>query len=134
MKLDGSILGWGIVLGLAVLTGCGKKTESPAQSTNTPATNTTSSSGNPLTAPVDYLGAINRAQKSATRVVDLAPIQQAIQLFRASEDRFPRDLKELVAQQYLTKMPEAPPGMQFAYNPSTGQIRLVAVAPSPTPP
>ena len=50
------------------------------------------SSGNPLTAPVDYLGAMGKAQKSASKTVSAAGLDQAVKLFYAQEGRFPKDL------------------------------------------
>ena len=59
-------------------TGCGKKdAASSASATNAAA----SSSGNPLTAPVDYLGAVSKAQKTAVKVIDVSSINKAIQEF-----------------------------------------------------
>jgi hypothetical protein len=101
--------------------GCGKK-EDAAQlkSTNPP-----SSSGNPITAPVDYLGALSKAQKSSVKAIDTAYITQAVQFFNASEGRYPKDLNELVAEKYLPKLPDLPPGTKFDYNPASGQVRIV---------
>lgn len=108
-----------LTMSLAVA-GCGKRDSAPTPpATNQPA------SGNPITAPVDYLGAIGQAQKQAAKVVDLAQVQQAIQQFRAAEDRYPKELGELVKEGYLAKIPSLPAGMNYQYNPATGQIRAV---------
>lgn len=90
-------------------------------------TSTTSKppSGNPVTAPVDYLGAVSKARNASAKVIDSATINRAIQLFYAEEDRFPRDLNELVASKYLPSVPAAPPGTRWAYNPRTGAIQAV---------
>ena len=108
-----------ISLGLA---GCGKKegVATTAKSKNPPA-----ASGNPLTAPVDYLGAVSQAKKVAVKTVDLAALNQAIQLFRASEERFPKNLNELVSEGYLPRLPTAPPGTKLEYIPASGQVRQV---------
>lgn len=105
---------------LLALTGC-KKTEeaTPAKSTNQ-----TSSSGNPLTAPVDYLGAVGQAKKYSEKAIDLAQLKNAIQQFNAMEERFPKDLNELVQQHYLVSVPVPPRGMKLAYNPQTGDVRI----------
>ncbi len=108
----------GIVL---VLAGCGQQ-ESPATA---PATNQ-ASTGNPITAPVDYLGAVNQAQKHSAKVVDTVQVQQAIRQFNAAEDRFPQDLAELVKEGYLPKLPALPSGMKYQYNPANGQIKVVS--------
>jgi len=84
-----------------------------------------SSSGNPLTAPVDYLGATVKAQQSATKTIDLSYAKQAIQLFNASEGRFPKDLDELVSTHYMGQLPTLPRGVKLDYDANTGNIALV---------
>jgi hypothetical protein len=101
-----------------LLAGC-KKDASTAASTNQPG------SGNLLTAPVDYMGAVVQAKKRAEKVVDSVNLTQAVQLFYAQEDRFPRDLNELVVKRYVAAIPPAPPGTTWAYNPQTGAINAV---------
>ncbi len=98
---------------------CGQKKEDAAA----PASG--SSSGNPLTAPVDYIGAVGKAKNVAEKQVDLASVNKAIQLFQAQEDRLPRDLNELVAQRYLPALPSLPTGSRFAYNPQTGDLKIL---------
>ena len=114
-------LGYLILAAGLLLFGCSKKESAPAaQSTNAAA-----ASGNPLTAPVDYLGAVGKAHKSAVKIVDLTSLSQMVQLFNASEGRFPKDLNELVTQKYLPSLPAPPYGMTFDYNPATGQVKVV---------
>jgi hypothetical protein len=105
-----------------LLTACGKKSAptSVAKETNPPA-----SSGNPLTAPVDYLGAVGAAQKTAVRVVDKASIQRAIDMFNAQEDRYPKDLSELIAKHYLPSLPALPRGMKYLYDAGAGKVEVV---------
>lgn len=112
----------GGLLVLLVWTGCGKPAEEAtrASATNSP------SSGNPLTAPVDYLGAVGAAQKKAVQVVDTTTLQRAVESFAAGEDRLPASLKELVSEGYLPKLPDVPRGMRFDYDPATGRVRVVA--------
>ncbi len=112
-----------LAMGL-LLAGCSKKQETAA----VPKTNEVSS-GNPLTAPVDYLGAVAKAKHVAEKTVDTASLKRAIELFHAQEDRFPKDLNELVAQHYLPALPALPVGMQYAYNPQTGEVGLVRTQP-----
>src|SRR6267378_2584338 len=90
-----------LLVGLTLI-GCSKNSDTPAQSTNS------TTSGNPLTAPVDYLGAISKAQKSAVKTIDTAALNQAIQLFNAQEGRNPKDLNELVEKKYIGQIPDAP--------------------------
>ena len=110
-----------LVAGLCLFSGCGKKDAAPPA----PPTNAPSASGNPLTAPVDYLGAVNQAHKNAIKTIDTAALSRQIDLFHEQEDRYPKDLNELVSQHYLNSLPKAPYGMKLQYNPATGQVRVV---------
>ena len=85
-----------------------------------------SSGNNPITAPVDYIGAVTKAQTVAEKTVDVAAISKAIQMFQVEEGRLPKDLNELVEQKYLPKLPAAPAGQQLSYDPSTGKVKVVA--------
>jgi hypothetical protein len=108
------------VLALGLLTACEKKTEPapepPAKS---------SSSGNPVTAPVDYLGAVGGAKKSMEGKLGNVGLTQAIQQFQAMEERLPTTLQELVTKGYLRELPKPPYQMKFAYNPQTGEVKVV---------
>src|SRR5438477_4701050 len=99
------------------LSGCGKK----EAATTAGATNENYSSGNPVTAPVDYLGAVAKAKKTAENTIDAVNLNQAIQQFGAAEGRYPTDLNELVTEKYLPRLPEPPYGMKFVYDANTGQ-------------
>ena len=104
-----------------LLFGCGKtETATGPKPTNAP-----SSVGNPITAPVDYLGATLKAQQSAVKTVDTVSIDQAIKMFYTEEGRFPKDLNELVSHGDLPRLPNPPNGMRFAYDPRTGRIKVV---------
>lgn len=83
------------------------------------------SSGNPVTAPVDYLGAVAKGQQSAIKSIDTAQLKQAIQNFQISEDRLPASLDELVAKGHLRQIPPAPNGMKIQYDPKTGAVTVV---------
>ena len=113
-----------LVLGGAIfLTGCGDNTsQKSAQVTNAEPRYDT---GNPVTAPVDYLGAVGQAQKYAIKQIDLAQINQAIMFFHEAEDRYPNDLNELVAKHYLGEIPQAPYGMKIVYNSTDGSVKVV---------
>lgn len=118
-----------IVASSLLLAGCGKKdsTQTPGD-TNQVSTNqvsTNQASGNPLTAPVDYLGALGQAKRVSEKVVDTAALNQTIQLFYAQEDRFPKDLNELVTMRYLSSLPKPPYGMKFEYDARSGQMKVV---------
>jgi hypothetical protein len=101
-----------VILSIATMTlaGCGRK-DTPGE--------------NPLTAPVDYLGAAARAKQASERTIDTIGLNQAIRLFHATEGRYPHDLRELVTQRYLPRIPEAPHGMKIVYDAGNGQVRIV---------
>ena len=103
---------------LLALAGCGDQQGSPKPAD----TNATTS---PATAPADYLGALDKAQKSAAKVTDVASINQAIQAFKVDNDRFPKDLNELVQEKYLPRVPEAPYGMKLVYDANLGKVKVV---------
>lgn len=115
------------LLSMALLTGCGPSTPT----SNTAATNPPAS--NPANAPFDYLSAQGKALRTAERTVSVAELQQAIQKFQAMEDRWPRNLNELVEQRYLNSAPTAPRGQHFLYNPTSGQIRVIPAPVTPEP-
>ena len=110
-----------LLLGGLVLSGCGKKGEKSTASS----TNDSNSSGNPLTAPVDYLGAVAKAKKSAEKTVETVSLNQAIQQFGVAEGRYPKDLNELVTEKYLPKLPDAPYGMKIVYDAAKGEVKVV---------
>jgi hypothetical protein len=107
-----------LLAAVAAVAGCGKKEEpkKPADTT---------SSGNPLTAPVDYLGAVGKAKTTVSKNLDLANVSQAIKMFEAAEERLPKSLNELVEKGYLPKLPVAPQGQKLSYDANTGQIKVV---------
>jgi hypothetical protein len=109
---------WFLTAGVVALVGCGDNSSSkPAANNN--------SSGNPVTAPVDYLGAVAKAKKTGVAVADLAPLRQAIQVFKTEEDRYPKDLNELVKEKYMPAIPAPPYQMKYAYNPANGKLTIV---------
>jgi hypothetical protein len=107
-------------LTLVLFTGCDKKPPAPVASTNT-----TSSTSSPLTAPVDYLGALGKGQQLAVKTVDTASIDRAIQMFSVEEGRLPKDLNELVTEKFLPRIPDAPYGMKIVYDANAGTVRVV---------
>ncbi len=112
---------WGGVASLAGLlcvAGCGEKSSSQAQTTNTAKAST------PLSAPADYLGAVAGAKALAEKTVDLAQLNQAIQMFQAEEGRYPKDFNELIAKGLLTQVPKAPYGKKIEYDPATGKVSI----------
>src|SRR2546429_7315672 len=110
-----------VALGALALCGCGKK---EAKSTSS-STNESYSSGNPVTAPVDYLGALAKAKKNSEKTIDTVALNQAVQQFTVAEGRYPKDLNELVTEKYMPRLPEPPYGMKIVYDPNTGTAKVV---------
>jgi hypothetical protein len=105
------------------ITGCGDSTTSKKTSSGN--TNAAADSASPLTAPVDYLDAINKGQRSAERTVDTASLTKAIELFHIENGRFPKDLNELVTEKFLPQIPTPPRGMKISYDAATGKVKVV---------
>lgn len=116
------------VAAFAVLSGCKKeKPDAPPAPTAKAATNSeaaSTSSGNPILAPLEYISAAGRAQVAADKATDLASINQAVTMFQATEGRYPKDLNELVTSGTIRKLPAPPHGMQIQYDPGTGKVRI----------
>ena len=98
-----------------LLAGCGNDTSKSS-----------TSGGNPITASADYIGAVGQAQKSALKTTGKASLDQAINMFQAEKNRLPNNLDELVSSGILPKLPAAPNGMRFDYDPATGTVKAVA--------
>jgi hypothetical protein len=110
-----------LVAGTALLLGgCGEKASQPAQGTNS-----TSSGGSVATAPVDYLGAMGKAQQNAVKTVDTVSVNQAIQQFNVGEGRNPKDLNELVEKHYMPQIPTPPNGTKLDYDATAGTVKVV---------
>ena len=104
------------LVGCALLAGCG---DSGSGSSG-------ASSGNPATAPADYLRSITKAQQNAVKTVDLSALTKAIQMFQVEQGRLPKDLNELVAMKYISKIPDAPFGKKIVYDADSGAVKMVA--------
>ena len=100
-----------------LISGCGDS--------STPAKPSSNSSGNPITAPVDYLGAVAAAKKSEDKNLDLVSINQAINQFEAAEGRKPKSLEELVETKYLVSIPKPPHGMKIVFDPIKSTVKIV---------
>ena len=98
-------------------TGCGDDQKTP------PASGT--ASGNPLTAPADYVGALGAAHKAAKKTLGAVGLDQALKTFFAEENRFPKDLNELVTKGTIAQIPPAPAGMKYDYDAKTGIVKVV---------
>jgi hypothetical protein len=112
-----------LAVGLIVC-GCSEKKET-ASPAPPPAKAEAAPGNNPLTAPVDYLGAVAKAKKTADATLDSAALNQQVQLFYGQEGRYPKDLNELVTEKYLKSLPTPPHGTKLEYNPANGQVKVV---------
>ena len=101
--------------------GCGGSSDKPAA----PATNSSTSSGSPLTAPVDYIAAAGKAQQNAIKTVDTTSLNQAIDLFHVDQGRYPKDLNELVEKKFVPELPPPPFGMKLVYDANSGKVSVV---------
>lgn len=104
-----------------VLPGCGdKKPSEPPKPTNS-----SNATGNPITAPVDYLGAVAQAKKSMEKSIEMSSLRQTVQQFQAGEGRLPKSLDELVAEKYINSIPKPPYGLKIVYDPASGDVKIV---------
>jgi hypothetical protein len=83
------------------------------------------SSGNPVTAPVDYLGAVNKGRNKAIVSAGLMQVNSAINQFKATSSQPPTSLQELISEGLLAELPAVPNGMKWNYNPQTGAATVV---------
>ncbi|MES1180428.1 MAG: hypothetical protein ABUL66_01050 [Verrucomicrobiota bacterium] len=97
------------------LSGCGDSSKPGTVANNV---------SNVVTAPVNYLGAVVEAKKHSEKVIDVAYLTQAIQMFNVQEGRYPKTLQELVPT-YVAKLPEPPFGTKLAYDATTGTVKVV---------
>lgn len=96
-----------------ILIGCGKEDKSSPPSSAAPAA-----------APAGYVGALARGQQVAVKTVDVASLNENVRLFNVQEGRYPKDLQELVAKQYLGALPNPPAGMKFVYDAAQGKVSV----------
>ena len=108
-----------------ILVACGgspKKDKSAKVDKKSKSEEAASEDGNPLLAPVNYLGALGKAKNVSEKKINLANIQNAINQFKAVEGRYPKSLGELVKEGYYAKLPAPPKGKRYLYNSKTGQV------------
>ncbi len=108
-------------LSAGVLLGCSKESVS-----NAPPPGLGTSSATPAPPPPGYLGTVANAPSKALKVLDVATLNQAIQMFRVQEDRYPTNLEELTVTGLINRMPEVPRGMKLEYDATTGQVAMVS--------
>ena len=110
----------GLTAFLLVLTiGCKDKSNTQSSS----ATNATG--GSVVTAPVDYLSAVAKAQQKAVKTIDTTSLDKAVQLFNVDHGRNPTDLNELVKEKYIAELPSTPYGTKLNYDSVSGRVTVV---------
>lgn len=57
-----------------------------------------------------------------TPMDNMMALKQAIQAFNTKEGHYPKTLDEL-APNYIAKIPDAPSGFKYAYDPATGDLK-----------
>src|SRR5204863_9887937 len=71
------------------------------------------SSGNPLTAPADYVGPWGKAQTSAQTTLSTVATDQALKAVSGEEGRYPKDWSELATKGTISQIPPPPRGMNY---------------------
>jgi hypothetical protein len=104
------------IVAAGLLAGCGGKSGSGPQTTNSVSLATNGFGG--------YVKSLGEAQKSADKTIDVSYINQAIQLFNVQEGRYPKDLQELVPN-YVAKIPAAPFGYKIIYDTNSATVKVV---------
>jgi hypothetical protein len=66
-----------------------------------------------------------KAQKSPIKMVEMAVLKQAIDLFQVDKGRFPKNLNELVTEKFIPKISEAPHGSMIDYDAKMGKVKFV---------
>lgn len=114
-----------IIIGLIFVSCSANEEEKTAPPDNAQPAASSAESGNPLTAPVDYLGAVVAAKGRAESKLAITSVSQAVQVFIVTEGRLPASLEELVSKQYLPRLPQIPQNLDYKYDPATGAVDLV---------
>ena len=96
-------------------------TEQPAN----PAAGVTPPSG-PPPKPVNEEKAAPLPGETAYDPKNLDTINYAVRKFFSQIGRPPRDVSELVARGYISKVPVPPPGKKYIYDPAEQEFKLVA--------
>jgi hypothetical protein len=92
-----------------VAAGCGKNNSSSLQDTKK---------------ALDYGNTLVNAKKTADKTIDVAALNQEVQLFYVQEGRFPKTLEELTPG-YISKIPPAPLGYKINYDATKGEVTVV---------
>lgn len=107
------------LVALVFATGCGQSDNAPQTSS---ATNRSMTNDGAFG---QYMGGLQQAKQNAGKTVDVASLREEIDLFHVDKGRYPNNLDELVQENYMKKVPDAPYGMKIDYNPETGEVKVV---------
>jgi len=72
---------------------------------------------------LDYGNTLVNAKKTADKTIDVAALNQEVQLFYVQEGRFPKTLEELTPS-YISKIPVAPLGYKIEYDAAKGEVKV----------
>jgi hypothetical protein len=73
---------------------------------------------------LDYGNTLVNAKKTADKTIDVAALNQEVQLFNVQEGRYPKTLEELTPA-YISKIPPAPLGYKIEYDAVKGEVKVV---------
>ncbi len=119
-----------------VLTGCPEKRRPAGSTPAKPAQTAPAKASDATKAPeatgslADYARNLSNAEKKATEVTGLDTLKKAVQQYQVLEGRFPNSLDELIAARFLPKLPAAPRGKRFIYDPRSGDVTVEALPPA----
>jgi hypothetical protein len=91
----------------------------------TASTNESVIAESPQADPTNQLSSPVRSGRRPARTLESVALEKAIQRFNIQEQRFPKDLEELVTKGFVSALPENPPGGRYVYDPTNGQLLLV---------
>ena len=80
-----------------------------------------------VSASRDYRAMIERARSRQTMADVLAALGDGLDRFRNDRGRLPTNLAELVVHGYVEGIPEPPKGTAYAYDPRSGNLRLLPI-------
>lgn len=76
------------------------------------------------TNPADINNPLVNAKRTADRTIDVAYLNQAVQLFNVQEGRYPATLDELTPK-YVSQLPTPPLGYKLNYDATKGEVTVV---------
>lgn len=81
----------------------------------------------PMNAGEKYGGVMGKAMQDAKKLDAVLPLQQLVDAYNAQEGKYPKSLRDLVENNYVRELPQAPKGTEFAYDPGTGKVSLTTI-------